>query len=133
MTMTFTDGHLSSGRGGPGSEGSLELHEVLFTPPTTSALIRAVLREHGDRFPSDSAEGFVHSIGAIASPGQLRTVGLSAGRPIPQPRRFVAGWPILLLRVATSRWSFRIALMTSDRRTLLSSGGGGGGGGSPTT
>ena len=55
--------------------GRLGVREALVRTRTRYiSLIRAVLRQHGYRVPSGSAEGFVHRVGAMALPGRLRSM-----------------------------------------------------------
>ncbi len=55
--------------------GRLGVREALVRTRTRYiSLIRALLRQHGYRVPSGSAEGFVHRVDAMTLPGQLRSV-----------------------------------------------------------
>ena len=53
----------------------LRVREALIRTRTRYiSVIRALLRQHGYRVPSGSAEGFVRRVAAMALPGQLRSV-----------------------------------------------------------
>ena len=55
--------------------GRLGVREALARTRTRYiSLIRALLRQQGYRVPSGSAEGFVHRVGAMALPGQVRSL-----------------------------------------------------------
>ena len=55
--------------------GRLGVREALVRTRTRYiSLIRALLRQQGYRVPSGSAEGFVHRVGAMALPGQVRSM-----------------------------------------------------------
>ena len=54
--------------------GRLGVREALVRTRTRYiSLIRALLRQHGYRVPSGSAQGFIHRVDAMALPGQLRS------------------------------------------------------------
>ena len=55
--------------------GRLGVREALVRTRTRYiSLVRALLRQQGYRVPSGSAEGFVHRVGAMALPGQIRSL-----------------------------------------------------------
>src|SRR5262245_56995957 len=55
--------------------GRLGVREALVRTRTRYiSLIRALLRQHGYRVPSGSAQGFIDRVDAMALPGQLRSV-----------------------------------------------------------
>ena len=51
------------------------------------SIIRALLRQHGYRVPSGSAEHFVHRVQGLPLPGRLRSVVAPAARPHASPQR----------------------------------------------
>jgi transposase len=51
------------------------------------SIIRALLRQHGYRVPSGSADHFVHRVQRLPLPGRLRSVVAPAARPHAPPQR----------------------------------------------
>ena len=73
------------------------------------SLVRALLRQHGYRVPSDSAEGFIQRVRALPLPGRLLSVG-----PESHPRPALAAWSAPIQSLAPNVLARQFAVPAPD-------------------